>query len=351
MNNAKDKEKNIFLAFFDILGTSKLLNDGEYQKVHNFYLEMVKLCSDSVTPIVIHNPLYGKKPLFPELSDVMADLADFNTPYHIIDYDLHHAFFSDTFLLWIEVDELHRPTLSGFLEKCCIVFCEAIRRGIALRGVISAGSAIMDNENRIYLGMPLAEAAKAERQQNWMGIGLGRSILNIHQMDMEYLLPFFNHIKEHEDKSEILLGGWVLDWPSWWYHEYQDDVTVFIEKMNTDEKFSSYYSNCLSFINVSKQREIVWTLYMLFSDLHKVEYLCSLGGNLDTEQLQMRTQGIELLRSPETKSFVNRVLNMDTSLWLDDKSRDVLLALQNEILVVGGKEYKINFYKDITPSD
>lgn len=346
-----DNEKNILLAFFDILGTSKLLNDGEYQKVYDFYSEMVKLCSDSQTPIAIRNPLYGKRSLFPKLNGVMAGLAGFDTPYHIISYDLHHAFFSDTFLLWIETDEFLQPTLSGFLEKCCIVFCEAIHRGIPLRGVISVGSAIMDEENQIYLGKPLAEAAKAEPQQNWIGIGLGRSIQNIHQMDTKYLLPYFNHIKPLKNEKEQLLGGWVLDWPSWWHHEYEDDVTTFINNMNTDEKFSCYYSNCLSFVEVSKQREIIWKLFLLFGDLHKVEYLFSLGSDLADNQHQLKKQGIELFTSSEIKSFVKSVLNMDTNLWLDKKSRDILLALQNDIIVVNGKEYILRSYKDAAPKD
>jgi len=342
MKPEKAKEKTIFLAFFDILGTSVLLNNGEYQKVYDFYSEMVNLCNDSHTPIAIHNPLYGKQTLFRGLNNVMNDLADFNTPYQIINYNLNHAFFSDTFMIWIEVDGFLKPTLSGFLEKCCIVFCEAVRKGIALRGVISAGSAIMDNENRIYLGMPLAEAAKAEPQQNWLGVGLGRSILNIHPMDTKYLLPYFNHIKENIDKSKQLLGGWVLDWPSWWNHEYNDDVADYIHKMNKDKMFSRYYDNCLSFVDVSKQREVIWKVFSLFNVLHQIEYLFSLDDNIDDNQLQAKTHGTELLLSSDTKAFVNQVLKMNTSQWLDEESRNVLLNLQKGTIMIGGEEYELS---------
>ena len=343
-----DNEINIMLAFFDILGTSKLLNDGKYDKVYEYYQDIIHLCNSSHTPIVVHNPLYGKQSIFPTLSNAMADVADFNTQYHIINYDVHHAFFSDTFLLWIEEDQFLRPTLAGFLEKCCIVFCEAIRKGIPLRGVISVGTAIMDEKNHIFLGQPLAEAAKAEPQQNWVGVGLGRSILNIHEMDIQYLLPYFNHIKEDRRNTGTLLGGWVLDWYSWWCHEYQEDVSNFINSMDADEKYSSYYRNCLSYIEVSKKRKTIWRSLSLFSDLHKVEKLCSLGDNLDAEQLNRRMQGVELLLSIETKEYLKNLLSMDTSLWLDDKSRGVLLALQNEIIVVDGKEYNLNDFKEIT---
>ena len=36
---AYQKEKQILLAFFDILGTSKMLNKGDYQNVYDYYSE------------------------------------------------------------------------------------------------------------------------------------------------------------------------------------------------------------------------------------------------------------------------------------------------------------------------
>ncbi|GEM_PF-5366439 len=116
------KEETIVLAFFDILGTSSLLNDGNYQTVYDYYEYMVNLCSDTHTPMVIVNRFKGKKNLG----------IEYNTDYLIINYELNHCFFSDTFLLWIEYDSVLSPTFGGFLEKCCIVFCEAI----AIRGMI-----------------------------------------------------------------------------------------------------------------------------------------------------------------------------------------------------------------------
>ena len=44
-------EKQILIAFFDILGTSQLLNDGEFQKVYTYYSDMIKLCNDSYTSL------------------------------------------------------------------------------------------------------------------------------------------------------------------------------------------------------------------------------------------------------------------------------------------------------------
>ena len=52
----KISEKQILIVFLDILGTSQLLNSGEFYKIYDYYSDMIKLCSDSYTPIAISNP-------------------------------------------------------------------------------------------------------------------------------------------------------------------------------------------------------------------------------------------------------------------------------------------------------
>ena len=83
----KISEKQILIAFLDILGTSQLLNSGEFYKVYDYYSDMIKLCNDSYTPIAISNPFFGKREVLSDLNSIQADLADFETPYHIINYD------------------------------------------------------------------------------------------------------------------------------------------------------------------------------------------------------------------------------------------------------------------------
>lgn len=96
-------------------------------------------------------------------------------------------------MLWIEID-FFKPLIGVFLEKCSIVFCEALKRGISLRGTISVGTSIMDEEKHIVLGKPLAEVAKAEPHQRWLGIAIGKSIVDsidqFHPMNMEYIYHF-----------------------------------------------------------------------------------------------------------------------------------------------------------------
>ena len=324
------EEKQILIAFFDILGTSQLLNTGEFHKVYDYYSDMIKLCNDSYTPIAICNPLFGKRELFSDLNGVMADIADFDTPYHIINYDLSHAFFSGTFLLWIEMDSFHKPLIGGFLEKCSIVFCEALKRGIPLRGTISVGTSIMDEENHIYLGKPLAEAAKAEPHQKWLGIAIGKSIVDsivqFHPTDMEYLLPFCNHLKF---ESDPLLSNFVLDWFTYW-NEYEDtDVQKIIESMNTEIAFDKYYKNTLLYVSASKQRYDVWNEYMICQDIGKLKRLCEMGENIDEAKKLLRCQGVRLLTSDKIMKNIEHIINRNEAIWFDENNRDILSMFHN----------------------
>lgn len=329
----KKEEKPILMAFFDILGTSKLINKGDFQIVYDYYEFMSKLCSDTHTPIAVIDHI--SKFLNPEIDSS-------HTKYTIINYDLKHCFFSDTFILWIELDSFLQPTMAGFLEKCCIIFCEALKRGIPLRGVISCGMAIMDEEHHIFLGKPIAEAAKAEPHQNWLGVGIGRTINNIHPMDMKYLLPYIKHFKT--DKED-LLNGWVLDWPSWWRENETDDVIQIVNNMNTDPLFESYYNNCLSFIEASKQRDSMWTVFMIFQDVHKLTKLCAMGDDISEEQKITRQQGIEIFTSPQILASIKSILEQNTG-WLGEKDKYVLENLRDGYILIDESPVSIVCFKE-----
>ena len=103
---------------------------------------MVKLCSDDTVPIIIENTLYGKS----ELTKYVGE----QKPFILLQKDLKNAFFSDTFIMWIEIDGPFNELLGGFFEKCSIIFCEALKRRIPLRGTISLGNSIMDEEKRFF---------------------------------------------------------------------------------------------------------------------------------------------------------------------------------------------------------
>lgn len=50
-NKNLNEQKNIVLAFFDILGTSEKIKQEQYDKVYDFYHYMVNLCSEELIPL------------------------------------------------------------------------------------------------------------------------------------------------------------------------------------------------------------------------------------------------------------------------------------------------------------
>lgn len=277
------------------------------------------------------------------LNDVMAD---FDTPYHIVNYDLSHAFFSDTFLLWIELASFLRPLIGGFLEKCSIVFCEALKRGIPLRGTISAGAAIMDEENHIFLGKPLAEAAKAETHQTWLGIAIGKSVVDsieqFHPMDMKYLLPFRNHLK---CDSDPLLSDFVLDWFTYWNNNEYADVQKIIKSMNTEMAFDNYYKNTLFYVMASKQRYDIWNEYMICQDIDKLRCLCEMGENIDETKELLRSQGIKLLTSDKIMRNIGYIINRNEAIWFSENNRNMLSMFNNGFIDINGEKILLDYLK------
>lgn len=227
------EEKEIVLAFFDILGSTNRLMNNEYQKVYDFYQYMVKLCSE--TEVALSSP-----GIFP---------GEQNKEFLVL-HPMHHAFFSDTFIIWVEYLEFPPTRMGGFYEKCSSIFIEAIKKGIPLRGSIARGTAIMDEENKLFLGKPLAEAAKAEAAQQWLGVGLTKSCEKIYPSEARYLFPFNEHIKEGK---ESLLSVAVLDWARYFRETQNADPTPYIDCMNIDDKFSNYYESTKKYIQLSKK--------------------------------------------------------------------------------------------------
>lgn len=246
MVEAKVEEKNIALAFFDILGTSEKIRCGQYDRVYEFYSYMVDLCAEEQIPISFSN-LPGH---FGHGGDI------------VLNFPMKHAFFSDTFIVWVEYEDFFGMSLRGFYEKCMDIFVEAIKRGIPLRGAISRGTAIMDEERKLYLGKPIVEAARAEAAQNWMGIALTRSCQEASISEAWLLLPYTEHIKEayrNKQKSkDVLFTNCVLDWPKYWRNTQDNEVISLIQKMNDDATFSSYYDNAIRFVNYSKENDDFW---------------------------------------------------------------------------------------------
>ena len=258
------EERVIALAFFDILGSAKLVSEGNYAKVYDFYTQMIELCAKK--EILIS---HGALPLMDERLKESGWEKETEVAFL---KRMRHAFFSDTFIIWIEDIDRFGTRLGGFYEVCSEIFIEALKRRIPLRGAITQGSAIMDEEKKIYIGKPIVEAARLEASQNWLGVSLGLSCGRIYPTEAQYLRYYTKQYKkelldkpiecEMEIEGEVgkAIIGWgniassaALDWPRHWKDTEKGNPIDIISEMNIDPKYSAYYENTIEFIKHSNE--------------------------------------------------------------------------------------------------
>lgn len=201
----------------------------------------VRVCHFSDTFIIYVNYQLGKQGWW--LRDTKYEpnpllIGEANTPYCPIFFDSHAIYLS-------------------YLQTCMEFFCQAIFAGIPLRGCLSTGMALMDQEKTIYFGDPIVEAARGETAQDAIGIAFGKSFNNYHPVYHDYFIPYLGHMKSNSNKTKFL-SPMVLDWPRYWRHSpdfKEHSLVEYINKMNTDSNFSKYYENAIKFVEFSEKHE------------------------------------------------------------------------------------------------
>jgi hypothetical protein len=187
---------------------------------------------------------------------------------------VRHAYFSDTLLFWI----VYRPVfIAPFLERCCGVFCEALRLGLPLRGSVVAGRCVLHKKTSTYLGDALVEAARLEKAQEWVGVTLGASVRAVQfpfLMSQEPMIilgdpplkkpspvaRFFFLLwrlfqKTEPDKYRKLVSGLVLDWPRYWRRTQADTSSPDIRRKLEELRTADFpkYDNAIRFAEHSAQ--------------------------------------------------------------------------------------------------
>lgn len=279
-----EKQEQLYsIALFDILGFSNFVENNGNCVVLELYHKLIDLIHQMESNYGRNGNFSGSVVPVPISDDWKSNqlIADANGYIHV-------CHFSDTFIIYVNylfertswwlLDSFYEPhpLLLGkigteycplfyqehhiylsFLQICMEFFCEAIRAGIPLRGCVSTGMATMDKHQAIYFGRPLVEAARGEQAQDAIGIAFGKSFNNYHPVYNRYFIPYFDHMKKNEEKTDFL-SPMVLDWPRFWrgHHEFKDlSIADHINKMNKNSAFSSYYDKAIKFTNYSKQYE------------------------------------------------------------------------------------------------
>ena len=63
----------------------------------------------------------------------------------------------------------------------------------------------------------------------------------LRELDLGTVILYEPPYKKDDKKNESLITKLVLDWPKRWRDTKQGNVVEILEKLNDDERFSSYY--------------------------------------------------------------------------------------------------------------
>ncbi len=283
LKEIEQNEQLYSIALFDILGFSNFVENNGTQVILNLYNRLLDLIDQQKSTTDGKASIAGSVVPVPTSQDwkhnsLIADANGFVRVCH----------FSDTFIIYVNYqlgkqgwwlrDTKYEPNplLIGeagtpycpiflqshtiylsYLQTCMEFFCQAILAGIPLRGCLSTGMALMDQDKSIYFGNPLVEAARGETAQDAMGIAFGRSFNNYHPVYHDYFIPYLGHMKADANKTKFL-SPMVLDWPRFWRHSpaYKEHSLVdCIKKMDTQNGFSKYYDNAIRFVEFSEKHE------------------------------------------------------------------------------------------------
>jgi len=230
-----DNLKHITLCLFDILGTSKLIEEKQLSIVDKLYDEMIELTSRQSGQVCFGVECLKDGRLVP-----VGFVGDIGS-----------AWFSDTFIMWTASQQ---PRVHVFVHNCINVFCKALEYGIPLRGTISSGEAIMDKEKLKWIGEPIVEAARGESYQKWLGLSFGASFRLGLNWDAKLFIPYTAHIKA----ANTYLSPFVVDWARYWRENKQNDALASIAKMDTNPAFSAYYKEAIKFYKFSEDNSQWW---------------------------------------------------------------------------------------------
>lgn len=164
--------------------------------------------------------------------------------------EIGNAYFSDTLLFWTDYNKMSLPSFTDLISEA---ICFGLEHDLPLRGAISVGEAILDKNNDTYLGQPIIEATRTERNQNWLGASFGPSFSEIPFNQGFYLPTVLPYRSQYKEIKSPFIGQMVADWPRKWQETRKNDVKSIITGMDKDPQFSEYYKKSLAFVEFSEK--------------------------------------------------------------------------------------------------
>jgi hypothetical protein len=203
---------------------------------------------------------YGLGLLRQRYATLMEYVKDKNGPgIDIVSVDGHAAvgmlvigssYFSDSVLFWAHYNQLMMRTFTSLIADAV---CFGIEVGLPLRGAMAVGDLILDNESGTFLGEPLVEVARAEKEQNWIGVSFGPSFLNPPRNEGFDLTTMLSYKSHYKSVLSPVATGMVVDWPRKWRESRKTDVRPEIRSLDWNPAFTDYYATTLGFVDFSER--------------------------------------------------------------------------------------------------
>jgi hypothetical protein len=228
----KPKISRYAFAIFDVLGFSTWVECTELQTILDAYHTLIE-CA-----VLRPNE---KGSLSAVQTPEGALLAVGGSP--------HYAYFSDTILLWCP---LIPPAVADFVERCSDLLCQALSMNIALRGAITLGDAVLDNETGFFIGKPIVEAHHIECGQEWIGLTFGKSAVWSPFLAQLHGTTIIEYPPPMKEKEKDYASPIVVDWPRRWRDRNGGECpSAKLRELNTKPDYASKWNNTIAFAEYS----------------------------------------------------------------------------------------------------
>lgn len=276
-----------FVAFFDILGFSKLV---ETSSVNDIKVIFHKIFSS----ILLAQHKYWCRNVFklacsdsPEISGIFAQklkeaVSLFEGDNQImikkqLDLYLTDAFrlgyliISDSIIFYSEIIEDDSDAIDIFDQFVNFIrsfFIESFLKKILIRGAISYGEFHVDVENSIYFGKALIEAIRLEKNQQWIGCIFSDSLsgiiasYHIKKIPSSYKIRFANSFFHNKTiakykapiKNGESLERYIVNWYGGVISKIELNDNFFSSHLTGDPSIDIKYFNTLEYMKWSHSR-------------------------------------------------------------------------------------------------
>lgn len=223
-----------YVAMCDVLGFRRLVETTPLDEVVNRYDRLLSATREH-TERHVHT-------------------FDRNRCYLSVEH-IPHAVFSDTLLLWTDVNPEDNSAWIGvqnLLDVTGALIAVSGLIGLPLRVGVAYGDCFIDPKRNMYVGMAIVEAYRTEQRQNWFGGACHPSchdapfFRNLYHPSVAVVIPYDAPIHQKRDGPTL---AYSINWPAW----APEDVARWLDENSGNSHDPDKYINAREFLEFAEQ--------------------------------------------------------------------------------------------------